>query len=53
MTPTTVDANNLIATLKQQRNAALDDAAILNARVLDLERENAELRKKLTEEKPA
>ena len=53
MTPATIDVNNLILALKAQRNNALDDAAMLNARVLDLEKENAELRKKLTEEKPA
>ena len=42
-----VPTQALIEFLKQQRNAAMDDAAMLNARIVLLEGEKAELEKKV------
>ena len=47
----TVNAETVISIIKAQRNAALDDAAILQARVADLEIQNADLNKKLEDAK--
>lgn len=51
--PVTVDVQDLLSAIKAQRNAALDDAAMCQARIAGLEKENAELRKKIPEERPA
>lgn len=51
MSQVTVDVQDLISALKGQRNAALDAAAMCQARIAGLEKENAELQKKLDDKK--
>ena len=45
----TVNAETVISIIKAQRNVALDDAAILQARVIDLEAKNDALAKEIEE----
>ena len=45
----TVNAETVISIIKAQRNAALDDAAMLQARVIDLEAKNDALAKEIEE----
>jgi len=44
-----IDATDIIASLSQQRNQALDNCAMLDARLLNATRRNAELAARIAE----